>query len=139
MEKIQANVCFDVVFLYENIRTCLFTCSPVISPFSAHFHPPHYIIMVKACTKRVIHVVYYNWGVGYGCCHGNRLNVNGICKSVSTEENNSASYENCDKNVLKCSLIGIVCDSAGLKGPWLSFVQAVSVQPLCPCYCKGSA
>ena len=25
MEKIQANVCFDVVFLYENIRTCLFT------------------------------------------------------------------------------------------------------------------
>ena len=25
MEKIQANICFDVVFLYTNIRTCLFT------------------------------------------------------------------------------------------------------------------
>ena len=25
MENIQANMCFDVVFLYENIGTCLFT------------------------------------------------------------------------------------------------------------------
>ena len=25
MEKIHENMCFDVVFLYENIRTCLFT------------------------------------------------------------------------------------------------------------------
>ena len=25
MEKIQANMCFGVVFMYENIRTCLFT------------------------------------------------------------------------------------------------------------------
>ena len=39
MEKIHANMCFDV-FLYENIRTCLFTRFPVFSPFSAHFYPP---------------------------------------------------------------------------------------------------
>ena len=38
MEKIHENMCFDVVFLYENIRTCLFTY--VFSPFSAHFYPP---------------------------------------------------------------------------------------------------
>ena len=25
MEKIHENMCFDVVFLYKNIRTCLFT------------------------------------------------------------------------------------------------------------------
>ena len=25
MEKIQAKMCFDVVFSYENIRACLFT------------------------------------------------------------------------------------------------------------------
>ena len=38
MEKIHENMCFDVVFLYENIRTCF----PVFSPFSAHFYsrPP---------------------------------------------------------------------------------------------------
>ena len=34
------RTCFDVVVLYENIRTCLFTCFPVFSPFSAHFYPP---------------------------------------------------------------------------------------------------
>ena len=27
MEKIHENMCFDVVFLYENIRTCLFMFS----------------------------------------------------------------------------------------------------------------
>ena len=44
MEKIQANVCFDVVFLYENIRTCLFTYVflHLVLTFT-----PHYIIMVK--------------------------------------------------------------------------------------------
>ena len=40
MEKIQPNVCFDVVFLYINIRMYLFTRFPVFSPFSAHFYPP---------------------------------------------------------------------------------------------------
>ena len=25
MEKTHENICFDVVFLYENTRTCLFT------------------------------------------------------------------------------------------------------------------
>ena len=35
------RTCFDVGFLYENIRTCLFTyVFPVFSPFSAHFYPP---------------------------------------------------------------------------------------------------
>ena len=38
MEKIHENMCFDVVFLYENIRTCLFTY--VFLYFSAHFYPP---------------------------------------------------------------------------------------------------
>ena len=27
MEKIQKNICFDVVFLFKNIRTYLFTCN----------------------------------------------------------------------------------------------------------------
>ena len=42
MEKTHENMCFDVVVLYENIQTCLFTyvCFPVFSPFSAHFYPP---------------------------------------------------------------------------------------------------
>ena len=35
------NMCFDVVFMYENIITCLFTRFRVFSPFSAHFYP-HY-------------------------------------------------------------------------------------------------
>ena len=46
MEKLQGNICFDVVFLYGNIhvRTCLFT----FSPFSTHFTPNYmYIIMVN--------------------------------------------------------------------------------------------
>ena len=47
MEKIQANMFFDVVFLYGNIGTCLFT--PVFLYF-LHLvltFTPHYIIMVK--------------------------------------------------------------------------------------------
>ena len=44
MEKIHENMCFDVVFLYENIRTCLFTY--VFLYFLLTF-TPHYIIMVK--------------------------------------------------------------------------------------------
>ena len=40
MEKIHEHMCFDVVYLYEKIRTFLFTCFPVFSPFSAHFYPP---------------------------------------------------------------------------------------------------
>ena len=38
MEKIHENMCFDVVFLFENIGTC--SCFHVFSPFSAHFYPP---------------------------------------------------------------------------------------------------
>ena len=45
-KKIHVNMCFDVVFLYENITTCLFTHFHVFSPFSAHFYP-HYITVVK--------------------------------------------------------------------------------------------
>ena len=48
MEKIHENMCFDVVFLYENIRTCLFTC---VFLYFAHLvltFTPHYIIMVKS-------------------------------------------------------------------------------------------
>ena len=44
MEKIHENICFDVVFLYENIRTRLFTY--VFLYFVLTF-TPHYIIMVK--------------------------------------------------------------------------------------------
>ena len=35
MKKIHENMCFDVVFLFENIRTCLFT-----RVFIDHFYPP---------------------------------------------------------------------------------------------------
>ena len=52
MEKIQANMCFDVVFLYENIRTCLFT---YVFLYFFHFmltFTTHYIIMVKGLFKR---------------------------------------------------------------------------------------
>ena len=51
MEKIPAYMYFDVVFLYENIRTCLFTRFPIFSPFSAHF-TPHYMIIVKGPFPR---------------------------------------------------------------------------------------
>ena len=48
MEKIQANMCFDVVFLYENIRTCFYTFS-CISPFNAHFYTHYFVkgLLVK--------------------------------------------------------------------------------------------
>ena len=47
MEKIRANMCVDVFFMYENIGTCLFTSVflyflHLVLPFT-----PHYIIMVK--------------------------------------------------------------------------------------------
>ena len=34
------QTCFDVVFLCENIRACLFTYVSCIFPFSAHFYRP---------------------------------------------------------------------------------------------------
>ena len=54
MEKIHENMCFDVVFLYENIRTCLFThvllyFLPLVLTCT---FTPHYIIMVKGLVKR---------------------------------------------------------------------------------------
>ena len=47
MEKIQANMCFDVGFLYENIRTCLFTHVLLYFLHLVLTFNPHYIIMVK--------------------------------------------------------------------------------------------
>ena len=41
MEKIQANMYFDVVFLYENRRTCLSACNFFTSA-------SHYIIMERS-------------------------------------------------------------------------------------------
>ena len=55
MERIHENMCFDVVFLYENIRTCLFTCTYVFLYF-LHLvltFTPHYIIMVKGLLVRI--------------------------------------------------------------------------------------
>ena len=58
MEKIQAIMYFDVVFLSKNIRTCLFTGFPVFSPFSAHFYPPlHH--NVKESIFNVLDIVRY--------------------------------------------------------------------------------
>ena len=45
MEKIQENLCLDVVFVHENIRTCLFPCNFV--GFQCSTFTPHYIIMDK--------------------------------------------------------------------------------------------
>ena len=69
MEKIHENMCFDVVFLYENIRTCLFT---YVSPFSAHFYPPlhhngkgsipNQLIILRLSSRIVA------GGGAYGCC-----------------------------------------------------------------------
>ena len=39
MEKIHANMGFDVVFLYENIRTCLFACNFLC------FHSPLWVMV----------------------------------------------------------------------------------------------
>ena len=47
MEKIHENMCFDVVFLYANIRTCLFTCVFLYFLHLVLTFTPHYIIMVK--------------------------------------------------------------------------------------------
>ena len=40
-------MCFDVVFLYENIRTCLFTHVYMYFLHLVLTFIPHYIIMVK--------------------------------------------------------------------------------------------
>ena len=47
MEKIHENMCFDVVFLYENIRTCLFTYVFLYFLHLVLTFTPHYIIMVN--------------------------------------------------------------------------------------------
>ena len=47
MEKIHENMCFDVVFLYKNIRTCLFTYVFLYFLHLVLTFTPHYIIMVK--------------------------------------------------------------------------------------------
>ena len=47
MEKIHDNMCFDVVFLYENIITCLFTYVFLYFLQLVLTFTPHYIIMVK--------------------------------------------------------------------------------------------
>ena len=58
MEKIQANMCFDVVFLYINIRTYLFTRYPYfLHVYSAHLS--HYITMVKGLLKPHNNIVRY--------------------------------------------------------------------------------
>ena len=51
MEKIHENMCFDVVFLYENIRTCLFTYVFLYFLHLVLTFTPHYIIMVKGLLK----------------------------------------------------------------------------------------
>ena len=61
MEKIHENMCFDVVFLYENIRTCLFTYVFLYFLHLVLTFTPHYIIMVKGLllenvlTRRLPH------------------------------------------------------------------------------------
>ena len=47
MEKIHENMCFDVVFLYENIRTCVFTYVFLYFLHLVLTFTPHYIIMIK--------------------------------------------------------------------------------------------
>ena len=47
MEKIHENMCFDVVFLYENIQTCLFTYVFLHFLHLVLTFTPHYIIKVK--------------------------------------------------------------------------------------------
>ena len=47
MEKIHENMCFDVGFLFENIRTCLFTHVFMYFLHLVLTFTPHYIIMVK--------------------------------------------------------------------------------------------
>ena len=59
MEKIHENMCFDVVFVFENIGTCLFT-----SVFMYFLHlvltfTPHYIIMVKGLLHKFFLYIHY--------------------------------------------------------------------------------
>ena len=60
MEKIHENMCFDVVFLYENIRTCLFTYVFLYFLHLVLTFTPHYIVMVKGLLRRpiVMHECY---------------------------------------------------------------------------------
>ena len=51
MEKIQANMCFDVVFLSKNIRTCLFAHVFLYFLHLMLTFTPHYIIMVKGLLR----------------------------------------------------------------------------------------
>ena len=53
MEKIYANICFDVVVLYKNMKTCLFTHVLLYFLYLVLTFIPHYIIMVKGlfCIK----------------------------------------------------------------------------------------
>ena len=51
MEKIHENMCFDVVFLYESIRTCLFTYVFLYFLHLVLTFTPHYIIMVKGLFR----------------------------------------------------------------------------------------
>ena len=51
MEKIHENMCFDVVCLYENIRTCLFTYVFLYFLHLVLTFTPHYIIMVKGLLR----------------------------------------------------------------------------------------
>ena len=51
MEKIHENMCFDVVFLCENIRTCLFTYVFLYFLHLVLTFTPHYIIMVKGLLE----------------------------------------------------------------------------------------
>ena len=52
MEKILANIGFDVIFLYENMRTCLFTHVLLHFLHSVLTFTSHYIIMVKGLLFR---------------------------------------------------------------------------------------
>ena len=70
MEKIQANMCFGVAFVYKNIRTCLFTHVLVyflrlVLSFTSPPPPPHYVIMIKGLLK--IHSTPYPGGLSRDC------------------------------------------------------------------------
>ena len=71
--KIQANMCFDVVFLYENMGTCLFT--PVFLHLVLTF-TPHYIIMVKGLLvhMRICALSMCNIEHNSQNCQANNLN-----------------------------------------------------------------
>ena len=54
MEKIHENMCFDVVFLFENIGTCLFTHVFMYFLQLVLTFTPHYIIMVKGLLMNTV-------------------------------------------------------------------------------------